>query len=122
MIGGRPLKIKGRGFAYLRETGAPLPRCDFGFDAIPAVVEDDATLFVRRRPSRQRTRMASTCGWKKALLAAKVHESYSKKVRFNNCATKVDPPRGSAAGSLFITINGHGLRHASCGSGGTSGT
>ena len=43
VIGGRPLKIKGRGFAYLRETGAPPPFCDFGFDAVPAVVEDDAT-------------------------------------------------------------------------------
>ena len=34
-------------------------------------------------------------------------------------ATKVDPPRGSAAGSYSFKTNRHGLRHASCGSLGT---
>ena len=39
------------GLRLLKETGAPPPRCDFGFDAVPAVVEDDATLICdARRP------------------------------------------------------------------------
>ena len=58
VLGGRPLSVKGRGFSYLQEQGAPPPFCDFGFDTIPAVVEDDSTLdFGGAATSRQLIRI-----------------------------------------------------------------
>ena len=50
VIGGRPLSIKGRGFSYLQEQGAPPPFCDFGFDTVPASVEDDSTIVCQAPP------------------------------------------------------------------------
>ena len=92
VIGGRPLKIKGRGFAYLREMGAPSPRCDFGFDAIPAVVEDDSTLLCGAPPvTHAHTHLVDVrLGRKRYLLPSSTNLTLK---RFDAIqVTKVDPP------------------------------
>jgi hypothetical protein len=109
IIGGRPLKVKGRGFAYLTEEGAPLPTCDFGFDAVDAVVEDDATLICEAPPvSMAHTHVVDVrLGRKRYLLPKSTNITVR---RFDAIRVqKVDPPRGSAAGAYSLRLTGTGF-------------
>ncbi|CAH0369713.1 unnamed protein product, partial [Pelagomonas calceolata] len=109
VIGGRPLRVKGRGFSYLQEQGAPLPTCDFGFGAVPAVVEDDSTLLCQAPPvTHAHTHGVDVrLGRKRYLLPSSRNITVK---RFDAIqVTKVDPPRGSAAGSYSLRLTGTGF-------------
>ena len=100
VLGGRPLRVKGRGFSYLQEQGAPPPFCDFGFDAVPASVEDDSTLKCQAPPVTSAfTHLVDVRLGRKRYLLPKSTNLTVK--RFEAIQVqKVDPPRGSAAGIL----------------------
>ena len=103
IIGGRPLKVKGRGFAYLQLMGAPLPTCDFGFDTVEAVVEDDSTLICEAPPvTSAHTHVVDVrLGRKRYVLPKSTNLTLR---RFDAVRVqKVDPPRGSAAGASSIS-------------------
>ena len=102
------MKIKGRGFAYLRETGAPLPTCDFGFDAVPAVVEDDSMVCAAPPVTSAHTHGVDVrLGRKRYLLPSSTNLTLKDSTPLQ--VTKVDPPRGSAAGSYSLRLIGTGF-------------